>query len=107
FMDVDRGYFPRNGLINRRYDPRPAGLALAALNAVFNEPGPASVERIDGPADSRLCRFRAGSQEYELAYGPASALRGHASATPRKRVIDLLAQEALEGEEAWARRDRP
>jgi len=107
FMDVDRGYFPRNGLINRRYDPRPAGLALAALNAVFNEPGPASVERIDGPADSRLCRFRAGGQEYELAYGPASALRGHASATPRKRVIDVLAQEALEGEEAWARRDLP
>ncbi|HVL55714.1 MAG TPA: metallophosphoesterase, partial [Burkholderiaceae bacterium] len=29
FMDVDRGYFPRNGFIDRRYDPRPASRIYA------------------------------------------------------------------------------
>lgn len=88
FMDVDRGYFPRNGLIDRRYDPRPAALALAALNAVFDRPGPASVERLDGPAHTRLCRFLTHGRSYELAYGPAAAVHGHAAGAGR--VIDLL-----------------
>src|SRR5690606_12019515 len=25
FSDLDRGYYPRHGVMNRRYDPRPAG----------------------------------------------------------------------------------
>ena len=28
FMDHDRGYYPRHGLIDRRFDPRPALYAL-------------------------------------------------------------------------------
>ncbi len=37
FEDIDRGYFVRNGLVDRRYDPRPAGRALAHLNAALSE----------------------------------------------------------------------
>ncbi len=33
FMDVDRGYFPRNGFIDRRFDPRAAAVAVASLVA--------------------------------------------------------------------------
>jgi predicted phosphodiesterase len=33
FMDVDRGYFVRHGLIDRRCNLRPAGLAVEALTA--------------------------------------------------------------------------
>jgi len=33
FMDVDRGYFPRNGFIDRRYDPRPTSRVYANLHA--------------------------------------------------------------------------
>jgi len=35
FMDVDRGYFPRNGFIDRRYDPRPASRVYANLHAAL------------------------------------------------------------------------
>lgn len=103
YMDVDRGYFPRNGLIDRRYDPRPAGLALAALNALFEgrETGSGSIERIAGEAGARLSRYRAGGQTYELAYGPAAALRRQVEAGAFKRVIDLPAQRVLEGRDGW------
>ncbi|MBD9417777.1 metallophosphoesterase [Achromobacter sp. ACM04] len=104
FMDVDRGYFPRNGLIDRRYDPRPAGLALAALNAVFagQAAGAGSVERIDGEAGLRLCRYRCGEQTYELAYGPGPALKRQIEAGAFKRVVDLTAQRALQTGDDWA-----
>jgi hypothetical protein len=35
FMDVDRGYFPRSGFIDRRYDPRPASRVYANLHAAL------------------------------------------------------------------------
>ena len=35
FMDVDRGYFPRHGFIDRRYDPRPASHVYANLHALL------------------------------------------------------------------------
>lgn len=35
FMDVDRGYFPRNGFIDRRYDARPASRVYASLHAAL------------------------------------------------------------------------
>ncbi|MGH9460360.1 MAG: metallophosphoesterase family protein [Vicinamibacteria bacterium] len=35
FMDVDRGYFPRTGFIDRRYNPRPASRVYAALHAAL------------------------------------------------------------------------
>lgn len=35
FADHDRGYFPRHGLTDRRYDPRPAGSLIAKLVSRF------------------------------------------------------------------------
>ncbi len=35
FMDVDRGYFPRTGVIDRRYNPRLASRVYAALHAAL------------------------------------------------------------------------
>jgi hypothetical protein len=35
FMDVDRGYFPRTGFIDRRYNPRLASRVYAALHATL------------------------------------------------------------------------
>jgi hypothetical protein len=43
FMDIDRGYFVRNGLVDRRCNLRPAGLAVESL-AVYLR-GPAQVAR--------------------------------------------------------------
>ncbi|SDS99100.1 metallophosphoesterase family protein [Bradyrhizobium canariense] len=44
FMDIDRGYFVRNGLIDRRCNLRPAGLAVETLAAYLA--GPAEVARL-------------------------------------------------------------
>lgn len=41
FMDIDRGYFVRNGLMDRRCNLRPAGLAVEALAAYLA--GPAKI----------------------------------------------------------------
>ena len=35
FEDVDRGYFVRNGLVDRRYNPRPAARVVRHLNAAL------------------------------------------------------------------------
>ena len=36
FMDVDRGYFPRHGFIDRRCDLRPAAHAFTTINALIS-----------------------------------------------------------------------
>lgn len=40
FMDIDRGYFVRHGLIDRRCNLRPAGLAVEALTAYLGNATP-------------------------------------------------------------------
>jgi 3',5'-cyclic AMP phosphodiesterase CpdA len=37
FMDLDRGYFPRHGLFDRRFNPRPASFVFRHLVGVLNE----------------------------------------------------------------------
>ncbi len=39
FVDHDRGYYPRNGLIDRRYNPRPAFHALRTFEALVSGRG--------------------------------------------------------------------
>lgn len=39
FGDVDRGYFPRSGLVDRRYNPRIAGHVCQSLQSAFNTSG--------------------------------------------------------------------
>lgn len=37
FIDLDRGYFPRHGLFDRRYNPRPASFVYRHLQSVLND----------------------------------------------------------------------
>ena len=39
FVDHDRGYYPRNGLIDRRYNPRPAFHAMRTFEALLSGHG--------------------------------------------------------------------
>ncbi|MGE4338892.1 MAG: metallophosphoesterase [Pigmentiphaga sp.] len=39
--DVDRGYFPRRGLVDSLYNPRTAGTVLRTLHGLLTEDGPA------------------------------------------------------------------
>ncbi|WP_432257745.1 metallophosphoesterase [Cupriavidus sp. TMH.W2] len=65
FMDVDRGYFPRHGFIDRRFDLRPAAHAFTTLAALFSQE--TLLELTDDPAasDGMLC-FTAHGQPYLL-----------------------------------------
>ncbi len=65
FMDVDRGYYPRHGFIDRRFDMRPAARAFTTLGALLSGgsasvrlppdgAGPVHVE-VDGRAYALLC----------------------------------------------------
>ena len=48
FVDHDRGYFVRHGLIDRRYNPRPAYHALRHLCAwLVGAPGPLALEELE------------------------------------------------------------
>jgi 3',5'-cyclic AMP phosphodiesterase CpdA len=59
FMDVDRGYFPRSGFIDRRYEPRPAARVYANLHAAFG------VRRLE-PVGSHQRLARAGDDLFAL-----------------------------------------
>jgi hypothetical protein len=58
FDDVDRGYFATNGLVDRRYNPRAAGLILRNLQIGLLEigPGAGGMKRMQSPNGcTRLC----------------------------------------------------
>ncbi len=102
FMDVDRGYYPRHGFIDRRCDPRPAAQAWARVNALFAhvmkiEPDPdeavpgAAAAAGDGEA---VLAFRADGERWRLlvaAVQPMCALL--AACAPQAMTIDLLSGE--------------
>ena len=48
FADIDRGYFPRQGVVDRLYNPRPAFHALRHLNAALAEGAPYTA-KVDAP----------------------------------------------------------
>lgn len=96
FMDVDRGYFPRNGFIDRRYDPRPASRVYASLHAAL---AGARLERLADPGAAapplRLARADGDPVALVLPAHPRAAptLEGWPAGLARPgvaaRVVDL------------------
>ena len=74
FMDVDRGYFPRQAFIDRRFNPRPSARAFATLNAVLSELGDLNIlsTRL-APVES--IGFEAKGKIFELVSGTPHHLR--------------------------------
>jgi hypothetical protein len=70
-MDVDRGYYPRNAFIDRRFNPRAAAMVFTRLNARLSALGPLSVEAVDERSLGVL-RFHADGQSFELHCGATS-----------------------------------
>jgi len=67
FMDLDRGYFPRIGLYDRRLNPRKGSYVARHLMGALNTRGSDieldAVRRKDG---WRICTFHAQEHEYDL-----------------------------------------
>lgn len=59
FDDIDRGYFSRNGLVDRRYNPRLAGLVYRHLHAALAARAPLKLAMRHTSADATVCSFAA------------------------------------------------
>ena len=70
FMDIDRGYYPRNAFIDRRFNPRPAAGVFTALASLF--PGREPFVPIEGGSDEVLDFEHAGAR-YRLICAPHDA----------------------------------
>jgi hypothetical protein len=91
FMDVDRGYFPRNGFIDRLFNPRPALHAYAAMSHLLGQGAAVSVDPVvlEG---ARTVHFRVGGAAHVLVSGVDRAAAGALAATAGALgVLDLCA----------------
>ena len=91
FMDIDRGYFPRNGFIDRMFNPRPALRAYAAMSHLLGDGAGVTVDPVarDG---ARTVRFRAGGVAHVLISGVDRVAAGALAKAPgAQAVLDLCA----------------
>lgn len=72
FMDVDRGYFPRRGFIDRRFDPRPAARAYATLNCLLSNAENVSINSSE-PAVEHTIAFEIGTRRFIALTCPSAA----------------------------------
>ena len=74
FMDIDRGYYPRNAFIDRRFNPRPAAGVFTALASLF--PGREPFALVDGGSDGgrdEALDFEHAGTRYRLISTPRDA----------------------------------
>lgn len=96
FMDVDRGYFPRQAFIDRRYDPRLAARVFTTLNATLSH-----VDALEISLEGQGLLARSGSQSIRLFSGTSEQLQMQLSALPASSLIqDLVAGTRCSRDEA-------
>jgi len=92
FDDIDRGYFARNGLVDRRFNPRLAGLVYRHLHAALASHAPLSLEAREVRKNLTACTFSTGGKRHLLALPRLACRLGElpfAERAPHVRVIDL------------------
>ena len=87
FMDVDRGYYPRNAFIDRRFNPRPAAGVYTALSSLF--PGRDPFTLVDGGSDEAMDFEHAGTRYRLVCARRDAALAVLATLPPEDIVHDL------------------
>ena len=110
FMDLDRGYFPRMGLYDRRLNPRKGGRVVRHLTGVVNTLDGRDVDL--GVATEkggwRVCGFQTSKHRYELLLPQGKTGRtsvSHVLEEPSGALMDLETGEktVLTGERAGFR----
>jgi 3',5'-cyclic AMP phosphodiesterase CpdA len=86
FMDVDRGYFPRHGFIDRRFDTRAAARAFTTLTALF---GSGDIE-VRPDAAARSVHVRCADGNHQLLCGSSAELLRQVSGSDCRGVHDLV-----------------
>ena len=102
FMDVDRGYYPRHGLIDRRFNPRPAATVFRMLNAVLAD---ATAVRLAAAADepAGVLSIEADGVPYRLLCLDASAMAARLASLPAQTIVHGLADGMTQTAAAWRR----
>lgn len=101
FMDVDRGYYPRDAFIDRRFNPRAAAGVFTALASLF--PGREPFALIDGGSDGGSDGESDGALDFEhigTRYRLICAPRDAAFATLGTLAEDDVAHDLFADREA-------
>ena len=88
FMDVDRGYSPRDAFIDRRFNPRPAAGVFTTLASLF--PGRDPFTLIDGGSDEAMDFEHAGVRYRLVCAGRDAAIAALGSPDTDDGVHDLF-----------------
>jgi 3',5'-cyclic AMP phosphodiesterase CpdA len=92
FDDIDRGYFARNGLVDRRFNPRLAGLVYRHMHAALAPHAPITLESRQVTKNLITCAFSAGGKRHLLLLPRVACRLGElpfAERAGQVRVIDL------------------
>ena len=101
FMDIDRGYFPRNGFIDRRFNPRPAGHVVSSLAGVFPTECLLSDMELTEDQGCRVVAFAAAGKTFSLIHGTAKDVASRLGAGTWRSGINLLTKEILNSNDEW------
>jgi hypothetical protein len=85
FMDVDRGYYPRHALIDRRFNPRLAGLACAFLAAHWPADAKVEIQSVE----NNVLEFSLNGERRELLLASGPDLQQRAAGSGERSVWDL------------------
>lgn len=88
FMDVDRGYFPRHGFIDRRFNTRPAARAYTTLTALLSP-----VQHLVAERESDGLRFTADGRPYQLVCADAAQAAARVQAAPAGAIVHDLVND--------------
>jgi len=107
FMDVDRGYYPRQAFIDRRFCPRAAAVVFTHLNARLSALGALAVDALDDQlADSIF--FRAGEQAFELHCASTKAVAARlAGCASGSTAINLISGQKASADALLSTFDDP
>lgn len=90
FADIDRGFFVRNGVVDRLYNPRPAYHVVRHLTGLIGEAeGMLAVERVADEAEQRTISFSIGADVYDLVLTAADGVTLASARLGEGMVLDL------------------
>ena len=93
FMDVDRGYYPRNAFIDRRFNPRMAAKAFTAINAALSASPVITLE--SNTSGEVGLHFRSGDEHYVLCSGEMDKVLSDLSGTATTaHTLNLMTGQA-------------
>jgi predicted phosphodiesterase len=92
FMDVDRGYYPRQAFIDRQFNPRPAARAFATLNSIMS--GGTHFELAGSAGAPNGLELRVDDNRYVLGQDDSRSIQKWLAGLPAQTMmIDLVTNQ--------------